>query len=208
MTRYSTHGTEGQYQPGSNETVLLNMRGITDAGEMDDTELELLDQLYDKVLDEVEVDQCITVTDLKEWHRSWLGNIYDWAGDERSVNMGKGDFQFAAARQIPALLAKFESDYLSCYTPCDGFDEEELVEAIAEVHVELILIHPFREGNGRLSRLLANIMALQAGWPELDFSLLDTNKDYYFKSIQAGVTGNFEPLKRLMRDTLNLADEE
>lgn len=39
--------------------------------------------------------------------------------------------------------------------------EEQLIEAIAITHVELILIHPFREGNGRLSRLLADVMAVQ-----------------------------------------------
>lgn len=39
--------------------------------------------------------------------------------------------------------------------------EEQIIEAIAVTHVELILIHPFREGNGRLSRLLADVMAVQ-----------------------------------------------
>ncbi len=46
---------------------------------------------------------------------------------------------------------------------------EQVIEAIATVHVELILIHPFREGNGRLSRLLADVMAVQAGFQSLDY---------------------------------------
>jgi cell filamentation protein len=105
-------------------------------------------------------DQIITVAELSEWHRKWLGNIYEWAGQERSVNMSKGDFHFATVAQIPRLLAELDKKYLSVYTPCQGFNESRLVEAIAIVHVELILVHPFREGNGRLSRLLANVMAL------------------------------------------------
>lgn len=50
------------------------------------------------------------------------------------------------------------------------------MEAIAVVHVEFILIHPFREGNGRMGRMLASVMAMQASKPELNFSCWDTNK--------------------------------
>jgi cell filamentation protein len=48
-------------------------------------------------------------------------------------------------------------------------DEEQLIAAVAITHVELILIHPFREGNGRLSRLLADVMAVQGGYKPLDY---------------------------------------
>ena len=200
--RYDIAGTEGQYQPGSDDTVLLNKLGITSSAEMDDIELELLYQLYDKVLSDVSVNQSLVVADIKGWHSSWLGNVYDWAGDERSVNMSKPDMHFATANLVPQLLEKFEQDYLSSSTPCEGFSESALVEALAGVHVEFILIHPFREGNGRISRLLANIMALQAGWPELDFSLLDEQKLFYFKAIQAGSNGDLQYIERLFRDVL------
>jgi cell filamentation protein len=55
------------------------------------------------------------------------------------------------------------------YTPCrfDAIDMQ--AAALAVVHGELILIHPFREGNGRCARLLAMLMGLQAGLPTLDF---------------------------------------
>ena len=122
--------------------------------------------------------------------------------------MDKPGFTFAASVQIPQLLEGFKSNFLDKYTPCIGFTEDELVEAIAAVHVEFILIHPYREGNGRLSRLLANVMALQAGWPELDFSLFDEHKEYYFKSIQAGVDGDLSYLERLVKDTLRLSINE
>ena len=79
--------------------------------------------------------------------------------------------------------------------------EDRLVEAIAVVHVELILIHPFREGNGRLSRLLANVMALQADRPALDYTRWDENRTDYFAAIQAGLI-DYEPMKRLIRQAL------
>ena len=201
--RYDLSGSaEGQYQPGSDGLILLNKLGITDIQEMNDLELDLLEQLYDVVLSEVEIDQAITVTDVFEWHRKWLGNVYEWAGKERFVNIGKGGFHFAAAGQIPNLPKEFDKNYLGQYTPCDRMDDEQLIEAIAIVQAEFILIHPFREGNGRIARLLANVMALQSNKPELDFSSWDRNKDDYFLAIQAAMGCNYEPMKGFVRQAL------
>ena len=201
--RYSIEGSvEGEYQPGSDDKVLKNKLDITSEEEMDGLELALLEQLYDSVYEDIEIDQGITAADLSEWHRRWLGNVYEWAGTERSVNMSKGDFHFAAAQQIPRLMNELDTKYLSQYTPCDQMDDEQLIEAIAIVHVEYILIHPFREGNGRLSRLLINVMALQANKPELDFSSWDAERENYFLAIQAGMAGNYEPMKALVRQAL------
>ena len=201
--RYNTSGMlQGQYQPGSNDQVLANKLGIIDPHEMDDIELNLLEQLTEAVINEVAKDQTISSDDLFEWHRRWLGNVYEWAGQPRSVNMGKDDFQFAAAYLVPELMQDFNSKFLNIYTPCHEMDEEQLVHALANVHIEYILIHPFREGNGRLSRMLATIMALQAEQPALDFSYMDENKAEYFAAIQMGLD-NDEPMKAIFRQVLH-----
>lgn len=98
-------------------------------------------------------------------------------------------------------MQTLESRFLSIYTPCNRMDDDQLVDALANVHIELILIHPFREGNGRLSRLLANVMALQAGQQILDFSYLESNKPEYFSAIQAGLD-NAKPMKSIFRQVL------
>ncbi len=116
--RYDAGASQSAYQPGSHDQVLCNTLGVTDTGEMAELELLLLEKLYGAVLVEALPDRTLQVADLKAWHRRWLGNVYGWAGEERSVNMGKGDFQFAAAAQIPRLLAVFERDCLARFTPC------------------------------------------------------------------------------------------
>lgn len=196
MSKYDIGGSQGRYQPGSNDSVLENKLGITEPADRDEAELVLLEKLYEAVLLDDLPDGMITVAQIKTWHHRWLGNLYDWAGDERSVNMSKGEFQFAASGQIPQLLSKFEQKYLERYTPCTGFSPEQLIEAIAVVHVEFILIHPFRDGNGRISRLLADVMALQAGLPPLDYSSWDQSKAAYFSAIGQGVEINYEPMKK------------
>ncbi len=202
MAKYDVTGSQGLYQPGSNELVLANKLGITDVEDMDEAELVLLEKIYEDVLINHLPKGIIKPEDIQTWHRRWLGNVYEWAGDERSVNMSKGDFHFAAAAQIPQLLNKFESDYLNRYTPCTDLSDDELIEAIAIIHIEFILIHPFREGNGRLSRLLADVMAVQAGLQPLDYSSWDENKNEYFAAIQQGMDMDYEPMKKWVKCAL------
>lgn len=204
MSRYDVHTAEGEYQPGSNEQVLKNLLGITSPEEMNEVELGLLVQLYEAVLVEDLPDRALTAEDLKTWHRRWLGNVYSWAGQERSVNMEKAGFMFAPAAQVPRLMALLEKDCLERWTPCRDLNSDELVEAIAVTHVELILVHPFREGNGRLSRLLADVMAVQAGRDPLDYSAWETNKHAYIGAIHQGVLMNFEPMKHWVRVAMGL----
>jgi cell filamentation protein len=202
MTKYHVGGSQTLFQPGSCDQVLLNKLDLTDPKDMEEAELMLLAKLYDWVLNEAFPDRTITSNDLKDWHRRWLGNIYDWAGQERSVNLSKGDFHFAAAQQIPHLLNDLDKKYLSRLTPCTRMSNAALTEAIAIVHVEFILIHPFREGNGRLSRLLADVMAVQAGSETLDYSSWDAHKSDYFAAIQMGLAGDYQPMMALVAEAL------
>lgn len=201
-SRYDANNSEGTFEPGSNDEVLANKLGITDPEEMVEAELFLLRKLYESVLVADLPDRALTMADIRTWHHRWLGNIYAWAGEDRTVNMSKGEFMFAAAAQVPRLLATFESDCLAQLTPCRDLDTPRLIQAIARTHVEFILIHPFREGNGRLSRLLADVMALQGGRDPLDYSAWDANKETYFGAIRRGLMGDYLPMERLVAQAL------
>ncbi|MDT8395020.1 MAG: Fic family protein [bacterium] len=65
---------------------------------------------------------------------------------------------------------------------------ETVAESLAIVHAELVLIHPFREGNGRLARLLAMLMGLQAGLPMLVFDQMEgERREAYLAAVRAGM---------------------
>lgn len=202
--RYAAQGAQGEHERGSDGAVLRNKLGIASVADMDELEMELLLQLYEDVLLRNPPRRQLTVADLKNWHRRWLGNVYEWAGQERSVNISKDGFMFAVAAQVPRLLVELERTCLARWTPCTGMSDAALVEAIAVTHVELILVHPFREGNGRLSRLLADLMAVQAGRDPLDYSAWKENKPQYVAAIHQGVAGDYAPMKKWVAKAMGL----
>lgn len=180
MSKYELNSAEERYQPGSGDLVLANKLGIIDEQEM----------------------EALAFEHISRWHRQWLGNVYDWAGRLRNANLTKDGFQFAAADRIPLLLDGFEKQFLARSGELKSLARSGLVSYLAECHVEFILIHPFREGNGRLSRLLCDMLAVLAGKGLLDYSLWDEHKAFYFKAIQAGVSGNYSPMMQLVSDIL------
>jgi cell filamentation protein len=147
---------------------------------------------------EYDADHKFSADDIRHMHEVWLGDIYDWAGQYRRVNISKGDFVFAMVAQIPKLMTRFEIEQLAKYTPCSFTDRNDVIKALAEIHTELVLIHPFREGNGRCSRILASIMALQAGLPVPGFRLMSgSKKSGYFMAVQHGLDRTYGPMEKL-----------
>ena len=202
--RYDVSGLpEAQFEPGSNEQVLKNRLGIISKQDMDAAEARALEQAMDVLVRTYDEAHRFTATDLCDCHRTWLGDIYEWAGHYRRVNVSKDGFPFAAAMQVPALMDQFDRDVLRRRTPCTFADRADVVRALAETHVELVLIHPFRDGNGRLARVLSTLMALQAGLPLLDFSLMaGTGKTAYIAAIQAGLDKLYVPMESLFGEII------
>ncbi len=205
----SSDSAEGQFEPGSNELVLRNLRGITDQAEMDRLETAELARTLDDLIHEIDATHRFVAADIRDMHERWLGGIYSWAGRYRTVNLEKDGFPFAAANLIEGLMVDLEAGPLARCTPCRFDHADALAAALAEVHIELVLVHPFREGNGRVSRLLATLMALQAGLPLLDFGpLTGLARDRYFAAVQAGLDRNYGPMTALFAEIISATREE
>ena len=123
--------------------------------------------------------------------------------------MSKGDLRFATASQIPHLMEELQNGPLRDFTPCRFDSVEEIARALAVVHVELVLIHPFREGNGRVARMLADLMALQAGLAPFDFSVLRGRKrNEYFAAIQAGFDRDYKAMGKIFSGLIGKASKK
>ncbi len=201
--RYDTSGIiEAQFEQGSHDRVLRNLLAIKSVEKMDQAEALALEEAQDSFIRTYDRKHQFTIKDICHMHKVWLEKIYVWAGEYRRVNLAKDNFKFATAAHIPDLMQDFETTFLRKYTPC-LFKKELVVQALAEVHVELVLIHPFREGNGRISRLLAILMALQAGLPILDFSdIKGKRREAYFGAVQEGMKRNYKLMEEIFRKVI------
>jgi cell filamentation protein len=202
-SRYKASGIQSEFEPGSKGRVLRNLLGISRLRDMQQAESQALQLAQRQAIESFSATHRFTAKDVKTLHRLWLGPIYVWAGDYRTVNVSRRGFHFAAARLIPDLMKSFESNELAPYTPCRPGTDRDVARALAVVHAELVLIHPFRDGNGRVARLLAMLMGLQAGLPPLDFSPLDgRGRHAYVAGIQAALDREYETLSGLFEKVI------
>jgi len=169
--KYLASGID-EFQPGSGRRVLKNLLGNTSVRNIDKVEFAGYLTAERKVIAEFTEDQQLTVSDINQINKWFLGDIYSGAGTIRSVNISKDGFTFATAFALPQVLKDFEKEVISVHTPCQGNALEEMAVHIAIVQCELLLLHPYREGNGQTARLMATLMAYQAGLPGIDFGFI------------------------------------
>lgn len=204
--RYSVYSSE-DYEPNGDNIVLRNRLGVKSQTEMDALEEKELFRAEEEVFKLFDKHHQFTAQDIQNIHQLWLGDIYDFAGNYRTVTLTKDTHTFAAAQQIVSCMQIFERDILTKYTPCNSTDIDSIAYAIGLVHVELILIHPFREGNGRVARILADLMASQSDYPPLDYSEIDKINNpegfqKYIAAIQAGMGRDYQPITEIFKKIL------
>lgn len=209
MSRYKIDPNE-DYQPGSTE-VLKNYLNTRDPFVIEQEETAALRSTYQYYIKHINADDLVTSKLILEMHKKWLGKIYPFAGKYRAVSMSKEGFLFAAPGQIERLMSSFEKNELKLYTPCSSKTSvEELAIALAIIHIEFILIHPFREGNGRLARMIAYIMGLQAGYPPLNFASIDDKHtaahEEYISAIHKGLDKDYSLMQKVFEKIITATD--
>ncbi len=203
--------SEEDYEPASNNQVLNNLLGIKEKHVMEEIEERELERTGSELPELYGENHQFSAVDVCDIHALWLASIYPFAGKYRTVAMSKDGFPFAAPQFIPQCLGELGTKYLSRYTPCQFTVDEELAYALGIVHVEFILIHPFREGNGRTARLLANLMSLQAGRSVLNYEPIDRTLNpegfnNYITAIHRGVDRDYGLIRDIFLELLRVSE--
>lgn len=128
-----------------------------------------------------------TVKALQKIHAYLFGGLYDFAGKIRQVNIAKGGFQFAMAQYLPQTLEQIE------HMPENTFDE------IVDKYVEMNIAHPFREGNGRSTRIWLDLIFKKRLQRCVDWSRIPKN-EYLDAMIRSAVDAS--AIRRLLRNAL------
>ena len=169
--------------------ILANKLHLTDAAELARVEEKISKQKAIGLWESGELD-CLragTFAALAQIHRTLFEDIYDFAGKMRTVNLAKGNFHFAPLMYLQAALTNIEQ------MPQSSFDE------IVEKYVEMNIAHPFREGNGRSTRIWLDCLLKKELHQVIDWSLVD--KTDYLLAMERSPVKDIE-IKHVLRAAL------
>ena len=174
--------------------ALENKLGITEAAELAREEEKISKAKALELFDTGRLDtfEAGSFEGLTKIHQYLFEDIYDFAGKIRTVNIAKGSFRFAPVMYLEAALANIEK------MPQSGFDE------IVEKYVEMNIAHPFREGNGRSTRIWLDCIFKKELKMVVDWSKVD--KEDYLLAMERSPVKDVEIkvlLKAALTDKIN-----
>ena len=169
--------------------ALENKLGITSSPELAEAEERIskkkaVELFENGLLDRLEPG---TTVSLKAIHKYLFDEIYDFAGELRTVNIAKGNFRFAPLMYLEAALANIDK------MPQSTFDE------IVEKYVEMNIAHPFREGNGRSTRIWLDCIFKKEIGKVVDWSKVD--KEDYLLAMERSPIKDIE-IKHILKNAL------
>ena len=169
--------------------ALENKLGLTSSADLAREEERIskkkaLELFENGMLDKLEAGKFST---LKAIHKYLFDEIYDFAGEIRKVNISKGNFRFAPLMYLEAALQNIDK------MPQSTFDE------IVEKYVEMNIAHPFREGNGRSTRIWLDLIFKAELNKVIDWRLVD--KEDYLLAMERSPIRDTE-IKHVLREAL------
>ena len=169
--------------------MLQNKLGITDAAKLAREEERISKKKALELFENGHLDnlQAGTWQALSAIHKHLFDEIYDFAGKQRSVNLAKSNFRFTPVVYLDAALKNIEK------MPQSTFDE------IIEKYVEMNVAHPFREGNGRSTRIWLDIILKKELGVVVDWSKVD--KEDYLLAMERSPIRDIE-IKQLLKQAL------
>jgi len=201
--KYDVSGNIEAHYVDEAQEILVNKRGITDLETLQIAEEEGLARAYERLLGEVRTDTPMTCALLKHIHQCIFGELYEWAGRWRTVQISKPGAIWPAAQFLDQSMATFERDVLVKFSAATLTDDNAFCAASSEIQGEFLAIHPFREGNARTIKLMNNLLAVQAGRPLLVYESTAEARDAYIDAARVALTKkDYSLLEAIIRKAL------
>ena len=175
-----------------NSNVLKNKLNIKDENTLFEAEKKLtlirLQELQTKP-----IEGNFDFKHLKDIHHYIFQDVYSWAGELRTVEIGKGNLFCTTEFLLSYGESIFENYFRSCFDSKDYF--KKFVKIFSSCYADLNALHPFREGNGRTQREFARLVCMECGYV-LDLSCT-THNEMLKASIESFDTGNNSKLEKI-----------
>ncbi len=173
--------------------VLRNKPGIRDADQLAQFEYQMA-TLRNIAMLEVPVMGDFDLQHLQDIHNGLFHDSYDWAGTNRTVSISKGGSRFAQPELIGSYAHATVFTDLKNENLLKALGMRQFVERLAHHFSEINALHPFREGNGRATRLFIEELGKQAGY-EFDFDGIDPNA--WNDASRDCFNGTMEPIRAI-----------
>lgn len=181
--------------------VCINYLKSTDSDLIQKQEDLKLLELYSDLVETFDISKSFGFNTLKKWHKIVFETIYPFAGELRTVEMSKGTNSEAWTWRLDFLGALPQLDTLIKDVSKKNYEDIEMITYdLSKLLSEFLFIHPFREGNGRISRLLGDIILAKNGFPMIGLNL--KSGDNYIQKVHEGYNCNYEPLQLLLMDKI------
>ncbi len=191
---YYVEGYSAELDPYAQENgVLENNFGISDFASLNEVEADIAGVQIQEVLKQP-APNSFTASHLCALHRQVFSEVYPWAGQYRQVDIAKGDTHFLKHQTIPAELDMLFSE-LAKVNFLQGAPPQIFSEFMGTFLVRLNFVHPFREGNGRVQRLLVTQIATNAG---LALDWQPVGNEAMKQACIAGIQGSTRQMVRLI----------
>ena len=185
------------FYPGTD--VLKNKLGIRDGAELRRAEYEITAHRLEAMRRDP-VPGNLDLDHLKAIHREVFQDVYEWAGEIRTVGIAKGSSTFARPEYIESEGRRL-SLALAKENRLQGLDKATFADRLAEHYADWNALHPFREGNGRSTREFMGAIARQAGY-ELDQDRIEAFKDEWNKAAARAHGGDMAGVRQIFKESL------
>ncbi len=184
----------------SETNILKNKLNIRDEQILEQAELEL-SGISSSLIEYAEPPYNLRY--LQSIHAQLFGDLYEWAGQLRQIDISKGDTRFCTFTRIEIEANKL-LNALQQHNYFQGLEPQQLIPKLADLYCELNVIHPFREGNGRTQRIFFEHLIVYCGYG-VDWSRIDSQALWVQANIE-GFYGKLDPLIQIFERCLILTD--
>lgn len=177
-----------------------NILGITDKNLLNEYEAKGV-AMAELEIYQLNVDDKIDAQLILKLHKIAFGELYDWAGQWRKVDVMVGKLEPPSFQKFPNIMYQFLDNLHWLISTAEN--RIDIVDSLIFAHYEFVKIHPFNNGNGRIARLLLNLVAMKFGFKSIDlYHREGDSRKIYISALQNADDGNYQKLYELIDENL------